>query len=71
MSCVGLGCLVISCPVWFCLHVTSLCILFVVFTFPLVLFRSFVLWLFRSFSSFLCSFFRPRRLMFKFFSLEI
>ena len=54
LSSVGLGCLVLSClgsscRAWFCLCVTILCCLFVVFTLPLVLLRSFVLWLFRSF----------------------
>ena len=41
--------LMLVCPVWFCLRVTSLCCIFVVFTLPLVLLRSFILRLFRWF----------------------
>ena len=41
----------LSCLAWFCLRVTSLRCYFVVFTLPLVLLRSFVLWLFCSFCS--------------------
>ena len=70
LSCVGLGCLVLS-PVWFSLRVTSLCCLCVVFTLPLVLLRSFVLWFFPFVLSLLCSFIRPMRLMFQFFLTRI
>ena len=63
----ALSYLVLVCPVWFCLRVTGLCCLFVVFTLPLVLLPSFVLWVIPFILSFLCSSIRPRRLVSKFF----